>query len=232
VWLPLDIPFCLVGVAAFAWILRGRAQVSALRFRLPRAPTPHVGDARSGGREGGKGGKNGREETSRKGNRGRGGRKSAGPWVVSRQWLSSSCVSIQPTVIDVQDWKRHTEYLGRYQRLGERHRVIRCDMRTFLPPHIVFGEWTLVPPTTCMRVRVSVPRFSSVREMRHVPASQVVLGGGGAPPQRGKSGPASSVHHRGVQCPGAGLQGKAVGMLSIRGMDHPTLSLPFLTLPS
>uniref|UniRef100_I2CRW4 HECT-type E3 ubiquitin transferase n=1 Tax=Nannochloropsis gaditana (strain CCMP526) TaxID=1093141 RepID=I2CRW4_NANGC len=28
-------------------------------------------------------------------------------------------------VIDVQDWKRHTEYLGRYQRLGERHRVIR-----------------------------------------------------------------------------------------------------------
>lgn len=68
--------------------------------------------------------------------------------------------------------------------------------------------------------------------MRHVFASQMVLGGGGAPPQRGKSGPAPSVHHRGVQCPGAGLQGKAVGMLSIRGMDHPTLSLPFLALPS
>lgn len=63
----MDIPFCPVGVAAFAWILRGRAQVPALRLRLPRAPTPHVGDARSGGRERGMKGIKGMEETSRKG---------------------------------------------------------------------------------------------------------------------------------------------------------------------
>lgn len=30
-----------------------------------------------------------------------------------------------PTAIDVADWRRHTEYLGEYARLGERHRVIR-----------------------------------------------------------------------------------------------------------
>lgn len=28
-------------------------------------------------------------------------------------------------VVDVGDWKRHTEYLGHYHRLGERHHVIR-----------------------------------------------------------------------------------------------------------
>jgi hypothetical protein len=37
-------------------------------------------------------------------------------------------ISIPPkthAAIDVADWRRHTEYLGEYARLGERHRVIR-----------------------------------------------------------------------------------------------------------